>query len=160
MTHAQGPAAVLRAMNAALQGNDLKAGLALIAPESMTRGQSATREDWRRKWEQMRAGCPDLEVTTEHRMEDGDWVAHRYTIRGTHTGDFFGQPPTGQRFEIRGMDMVRVQRRPAHRALGLRRVAPHPVVQCLAGGPGGSKREHRCRIVSCAKQLAARLSWG
>jgi predicted ester cyclase len=36
-------------------------------------------------------------------------VANRYTIRGTHTGDFFGQPPTGERFEIKGMDMVRVQ---------------------------------------------------
>jgi predicted ester cyclase len=109
MTHAQGPAAVLRAMNAALQGNDLEAALALIAPDSHDQGRLATREDWRRKWEQMRAGCPDMEVTTEHRMEDGDWVAHRYTIRGTHTGDFFGQPPTGQRFEISGMDMVRVR---------------------------------------------------
>ena len=109
MTDAQGPAAVLRAMNAALQGNDLEAGLALIAPESFDQGRTATREDWRRKWEQMRAGCPDMEVTTEHRMEDGDWIAHRYTIRGTHTGDFLGQPPTGQRFEIIGMDMVRVR---------------------------------------------------
>ena len=42
-------------------------------------------------------------------MEDGDWVAHRYTIRGTHTADLFGQPPTGQRFEVGGMDMVRVR---------------------------------------------------
>jgi len=109
MTHAQGPAAVLRAMNAALQRGDLEAGLALIAPDSLDQGRSATREDWRSKWEQMRAGCSDMEVTTEHRMEDGDWVARRLTIRGTHTGDFFGQPPTGQRFEIRGMDMVRVQ---------------------------------------------------
>jgi predicted ester cyclase len=109
MTHAHGPAAVLRAMNAALQGNDLEAAVALIAADSIDQGKPATREDWRRKWEQMRAGCPDLEVTTEHRMEDGDWVAHRYTIRGTHTGDLFGQPPTGQRFEVRGMDMVRVR---------------------------------------------------
>ena len=48
-------------------------------------------------------------MTTEHRMEDGDWVAHRYTIRGTHAADLFGQPPTGQRFEVGGMDMVRVR---------------------------------------------------
>jgi hypothetical protein len=47
-------------MNAALQGNDLEAGLALIAPESFDQGRTATREDWRRKWEQMRAGCPDI----------------------------------------------------------------------------------------------------
>jgi predicted ester cyclase len=48
-------------------------------------------------------------VTTEHSVENGEWVANRYTIRGTHTGDFFGQAPTGERFEIRGMDMVRVR---------------------------------------------------
>ena len=51
MTDAQGPAALLRAMNAALQGNDLEAGLALIAADSLDQGKSATREDWRRKWE-------------------------------------------------------------------------------------------------------------
>jgi SnoaL-like polyketide cyclase len=30
-------------------------------------------------------------------------------LRGTHTGDFFGQPPTGAPFEARGLDMVRVR---------------------------------------------------
>ena len=53
-------------------------------------------------------GCPDLEVTTEHSIEDGEWVANRYTIRGTNTGDFFGRPPTGRPFETTGLDMVRV----------------------------------------------------
>ena len=53
-------------------------------------------------------GCPDLEVTTEHSIEDGEWVANRYTIRGTHTGGYFGRPPTGRPFETTGLDMVRV----------------------------------------------------
>jgi predicted ester cyclase len=109
MTDVLEPKAVVRAIVAARQDNDLEAGLRFIAPESLDQGQPATRGDWRRKWEQMRAGCPDMEVITEHSVEDGEWAANRYTIRGTHTGDFFGQPPTGQRFEIRGMDMVRVR---------------------------------------------------
>lgn len=50
-----------------------------------------------------------MEVTTEHSIEDGEWIAHRYAVRGTHKSDLFGQPPTGQRFEARGMDMVRVR---------------------------------------------------
>lgn len=109
MSEVTGPAAVVRAIVAARQDNDLDAGLRLIAAESLDQGKPATREDWRRKWEQMLAGCPDLEVITERSVQNGEWVASRYTIRGTHTGDFFGQPPTGERFEIGGIDMVRVR---------------------------------------------------
>jgi predicted ester cyclase len=109
MADVPGPSAVVRAVIAARQENDLETCLRFIAPESLDQGEKATREDWRRKWEYMRAGCPDMEVITAHSVEDGEWVANRYTIRGTHTGDFFGQPPTGERFEIRGMDMVRVR---------------------------------------------------
>jgi predicted ester cyclase len=109
MTEVMEPAAVVRAIVAARQENDLDAGLRLIAAESLDQGKPATREDWRRKWEQMLAGAPDLEVTTEDTVTDGEWVANRYTIHGTHTGDFFGQPPTGERFAVGGMDMVRVR---------------------------------------------------
>jgi predicted ester cyclase len=104
-----GPAAVLKAMGAARRQGDYEAALRYIAPESLNHGSRATREDWRRSWEQMRAGCPDMEMITEHSVENGEWVANRYTIRGTHAGDLFGQPPTGEGFEIRGMDMVRVR---------------------------------------------------
>ncbi|MFI6786533.1 ester cyclase [Nonomuraea sp. NPDC050383] len=104
-----GPAAVVRAIIVAREANDLATSLRYIAPDSLDQGRRVSREDWRRKWEHMRAGCPDMEVTTEHSVENGEWVANRYTIRGTQTGDFFGQAPTGERFEIQGMDMVRVR---------------------------------------------------
>jgi hypothetical protein len=55
------------------------------------------------------AARPDLEIFTEQSVEEGEWIAHRYLLRGTHTGDFFGQPPTGAPFEARGLDMVRVR---------------------------------------------------
>ena len=109
MTDVLGPRAVLRAMGDARRENDLEAALRFIAPESLDQGRLVTRDDWRRKWEQMQAGSPDMEVTTENSVEDGEWVANRYAIRGTHTADLFGQPPTGKRFEVRGMDMVRVR---------------------------------------------------
>ncbi|HVV12636.1 ester cyclase [Amycolatopsis sp.] len=109
MTEVLRPAAVARAIIAARDSDDLDTSLRFIAPESLDQGVRAGRDDWRRKWEAMRAGCPDMEVVTEHSVENGEWVANRYTIRGTHTGDFFGQPPTGERFEIHGLDMVRVR---------------------------------------------------
>jgi predicted ester cyclase len=98
----------VRAIIEARERGDLDAGLRLIAPDSIDQGQHVTRDDWRRKWELILAGCPDFEVATEHSVQDGEWVANRYLIRGTHTGDFFGRPPTGKRFEVGGLDMVRV----------------------------------------------------
>ncbi|GAA2043992.1 hypothetical protein GCM10009839_54280 [Catenulispora yoronensis] len=102
------PKAVVQAIIASRDANDIDSALHLIAPESRDQGHRVTREDWRRKWELMQIGSPDMEVVTEHSVEDGEWVSNRYTIRGTHTGDFFGAAPSGQRFEINGMDMVRV----------------------------------------------------
>jgi predicted ester cyclase len=108
VTDVPGPAAVLRAMGRARARGDFEAALLLIAPESLDQGERVTREDWRRKWESMRAASPDLEIVTEQSVEEGEWIAHRYLLRGTHTGDFFGQP-TGAPFEARGLDMVRVR---------------------------------------------------
>lgn len=109
MTDAPGPAAVLRAIGRARERDDFEAALLFIAPESLDQGERVTREDWRRKWESMRDASPDLEIVTEQSVAEGEWIAHRYLLRGTHTGDFFGQPPTGAPFEARALDMVRVR---------------------------------------------------
>ncbi|GAA1692629.1 hypothetical protein GCM10009765_47440 [Fodinicola feengrottensis] len=84
-------------------------GLRYVADESLDQGRRVTRDDWRRKWAGMMAGCPDLEITVEHTVVDGEWAANRCTMRGTHTGELFGRPPTGERFEFRGIDMIRVR---------------------------------------------------
>ncbi|MBH0779535.1 ester cyclase [Nocardia bovistercoris] len=107
MTDIDSPSAVVRAIVAGRDG-DVDAALRLIAPESLDQGVRVTREDWRRKWDYMRAGSADMEVITEHTVENGEWVANRYAIRGTHTGDFFGAAPTGERFVTGGLDMIRV----------------------------------------------------
>ena len=109
MTDVPGPAAVLRAMGEARERDDLEAALLFIAPESLDQGERVTREHWRRKWKSMRDASPDLEIVTEQSVAEGEWIAHRYLLRGTHTGDLFGQPPTGAPFEARGLDMVRVR---------------------------------------------------
>jgi predicted ester cyclase len=38
----------------------------------------------------------DLHVDVEHQFTDGDYVATRVTVRGTHDGDLMGTPPTGR----------------------------------------------------------------
>jgi steroid delta-isomerase-like uncharacterized protein len=38
----------------------------------------------------MRSGFPDIQWTLEEMIAEGDNVAVRYTMQGTHQGDFFG----------------------------------------------------------------------
>jgi predicted ester cyclase len=39
---------------------------------------------------------PDMHATVENVIAVGDKVASRWTMRGTHQGDFMGMPPTGK----------------------------------------------------------------
>jgi predicted ester cyclase len=103
------PSAVLGALAECHRAGDVEAALHYIAEESLDQGKRATRDDWKRKWAQMWAGCPDVVVTVEHTVEDGEWASNRYSLRGTHSGELFGRPPTGKRIDIAGMDMIRVR---------------------------------------------------
>jgi Predicted ester cyclase len=46
-----------------------------------------------------RAAFPDLHVTIEEVIAEGDTVAARVTARGTNTGELMGMAPTGKRAE-------------------------------------------------------------
>ncbi len=39
---------------------------------------------------------PDLHVTIEDLIEEGDKVVARHTVTGTHQGEYMGLPPTGK----------------------------------------------------------------
>jgi steroid delta-isomerase-like uncharacterized protein len=55
-----------------------------------------------------RAGMPDLRVIIEDLIAEGDKVAMRYRIEGTHEGELFGVPPTGRRVSIESVTVERV----------------------------------------------------
>jgi predicted ester cyclase len=55
-----------------------------------------------------RAAFPDLSVTVENVVAEGDRVATRVIMRGTHQGELQGIAPTGKRVEVRAMDMFRI----------------------------------------------------
>jgi steroid delta-isomerase-like uncharacterized protein/deazaflavin-dependent oxidoreductase (nitroreductase family) len=50
---------------------------------------------------------PDLRLTTEDMVAEGDKVAIRNTWRGTHQGTFQGLPPTGKYVTFTGSDIFR-----------------------------------------------------
>ncbi len=54
-------------------------------------------------------GFPDLQLTTEDIVAEGEKVAIRNTWRGTHQGVFQGIPPTGKRVTFTGSDIFRFE---------------------------------------------------
>ncbi len=55
-----------------------------------------------------RAAFPDANITVEQVIGEGDTVAFRFVLRGTHAGSFAGLPPTGKEVVMTGMDFVRI----------------------------------------------------
>jgi steroid delta-isomerase-like uncharacterized protein len=53
-----------------------------------------------------RTAFPDLNVTIEDMVGEGDKVCARLTTRGTHKGVFFDIPPTGKTISMKGMTMI------------------------------------------------------
>ena len=56
----------------------------------------------------MREGFPDIQWTLEEMIAEGDMVAARFTMRGTHQGAFFGLPPTGKPIVVQAMNFYRL----------------------------------------------------
>jgi steroid delta-isomerase-like uncharacterized protein len=56
----------------------------------------------------MRSGFPDIQWTLEEMVAEGDKVAARFIMRGTHRGTFFGVPPTGKTIAVPAMNFYRL----------------------------------------------------
>lgn len=52
---------------------------------------------------------PDIQVTVEDVVADGEKIAARYTARGTHAGDGLGIAPTNQKVEFTGAGICKVK---------------------------------------------------
>jgi steroid delta-isomerase-like uncharacterized protein len=55
-----------------------------------------------------RNAFPDLQVTIEDQVAEGDEVATRWRARGTHQGEMMGIAPTGNRVEMTGINFSRI----------------------------------------------------
>jgi steroid delta-isomerase-like uncharacterized protein len=54
-----------------------------------------------------RSAFPDLTMTVDAVIAEGDMVAIRWTARGTHKGDLFGIVPTGREATVTGITIDR-----------------------------------------------------
>lgn len=56
----------------------------------------------------VRTTFPDLRVTVEHQVAEGEWVATQVSARGTHLGEWLGMAPTGKALVMTGVNFDRV----------------------------------------------------
>jgi len=55
----------------------------------------------------LRTGFPDLNITIEDIVAEGDMVAYRFILRGTFTGEMMGMPTTGKQMAYPEAHFVR-----------------------------------------------------
>jgi steroid delta-isomerase-like uncharacterized protein len=59
-------------------------------------------------WRNLRSAIPDIKISIEDSVAEGDSVALRVVIQGTHTGEGLGGPPSGQRIYVQGICLIQV----------------------------------------------------
>ena len=65
--------------------------------------QTLDLEGYKQNLAMVFAAFPDLHLTIEDMIAEGDKVVTRFTIHGTHRGQFQGIPPTGKQFTATGI---------------------------------------------------------
>lgn len=55
-----------------------------------------------------RAAFPDIHITIEDQLAEGDKVVTRWTGSGTHQGELMGIPPTGKQVTVTGIGIDRI----------------------------------------------------
>ena len=65
------------------------------------------REGYKRALEMVFAAFPDVQLTIEDLIAEGDLVAERWTMRGTQQGEFMGMPATNNQLTLTGIDIYR-----------------------------------------------------
>lgn len=57
----------------------------------------------------LRAAFPDLQVTVEDVLAEGDKVVQRWSAHGSHQGELMGLAPSGKRISVAGITISRFE---------------------------------------------------
>lgn len=93
----------------ALNAWDTDALAATLAPEFVDHtpvGDERGRDGFvGQKLGALHGAFPDLVLSIEDAVEEGDRIAWRWTLTGTNLGEFDGRPPTEKQIQFQGMNM-------------------------------------------------------
>jgi steroid delta-isomerase-like uncharacterized protein len=103
--------AIVRRWNEAINTRDVKVLDELASSNYVlhTPGGARGLEDLKRSMPTARSAFPDVRITIEDEVAEGDKVVVRYTIRGTHKGEFMGIAPTGKLVTWTGTSIYRIE---------------------------------------------------
>jgi len=57
----------------------------------------------------MRGGFSDIQWTLEEAIAEDDKIAARFTMNGTHTGEFMGVPPTQKTISVQALNIYHLE---------------------------------------------------
>jgi steroid delta-isomerase-like uncharacterized protein len=66
-------------------------------------------DNLKRHIEMCRVGFPDLKFSIDDTIAERNEVVHHWTARGTHKGQFLGQPPTNRTATVSGTSIHRIE---------------------------------------------------
>jgi len=72
-------------------------------------GQGPGRDGFKTFFEALGTAFPDAHIEPAHMVADDDHVCIAYTLSGTHDGEFHGVAPSGNRIEVRGVQIGRFE---------------------------------------------------
>lgn len=72
-------------------------------------GEIQGRDELKEQAKYLLSAFGDFSATVEDIIAEGDTVAMRVTLRGTHEGEFMGIEPTGKEFEFQNMVFARMR---------------------------------------------------
>ena len=70
-------------------------------------GQAPGRDGFKQAVVAMHKAFPDIHYTINDMVAEGERIATRWTLRGTHLGEFFGIAATGNAVSVEGIHILR-----------------------------------------------------
>ena len=93
-------------------GGDLSRVEEFLAPayveHNLLPGQEPGLEGYKRRYLALRAAFPDVRITIDDLLAEGDRVMARVSIEGTHLGPFLGQPASGRIVCMAAINVYRI----------------------------------------------------
>jgi steroid delta-isomerase-like uncharacterized protein len=102
------PAAVARRFYDLISAGCIDAAVELALPAFVGHGLGGGRDSLRVELQTWASAFPDLLIHIEDTISEGDRVAVRMRLCGTHAGTFAGVSASGRRFKVRSTAIVRV----------------------------------------------------
>jgi len=94
---------VLRHIEEVYNKEDLSSVDEIMSPDvvfRISKGGYKGSETFKQTHLYTRKAFPDMHVTVNGVVAEGEWVVVRWTLTGTHKGEYYGAPPTNKQIDV------------------------------------------------------------